>query len=539
MKNKIIIMLLLLSVPFSSCSDWLDIKPLDSMVLEDYWKTQSDVESVVLTCYKAMIETGYIERVILSGEVRSDNIVAGRSTPAGLTKILEATILPSNDYAKWEPFYKVINYCNTVLKFAPGVTELDPDYTNGLLKAHEAEALTLRALTYFYLARMYREFPYITDPYIDDTQNFYVEATQGSKVLDYLIEDLLIAEKYAVKSKGNKYQVPYYAKYTNGRINKNAVRALLADIYLWKGEYSACIEMCDKILEDVIDPKTIISAQMLTGAEMYLTNNDNLSFGQGTSYEVFLSKNSSESIFELQFDRGDNQNTKVHELYGDNMTLGQLSATPLVGDYDVFGDLDVRGKDYIDPNPVGYAGFYQITKYRASRTPAKGTEAKDFYNYTNYTSSTYTPNWIIYRLADAYLMKAEALVQRNAGMEDLEEALEMVNITYMRSNPDLQLELSINDYSSKESMEELVMLERQREFVFEGKRWFDLLRMAEREGSSTNMLNKYLMRKYTLNPTMVQTKLSNMDALYMPIHKKELSANPKLKQNPYYNTLKD
>ena len=82
-------------------------------------------------------------------------------------------------------------------------------------------------------------------------------------------------------------------------------------------------------------------------------------------------------------------------------------------------------------------------------------------------------------------------------------------------------------------MTALVLEERQRELMFEGKRWFDLVRRAEREGN-TNYLIGRVTRKGSDNASVVQSKLSRMDGLYWPYNKAELQVNPNLKQNPAY-----
>jgi hypothetical protein len=83
-------------------------------------------------------------------------------------------------------------------------------------------------------------------------------------------------------------------------------------------------------------------------------------------------------------------------------------------------------------------------------------------------------------------------------------------------------------------MEELVLKERQRELLFEGKRWFDLMRIARRDSSTDRLLVKVLS-KYTDNLGEIGSKLKDMNALYFPIHETELNANSKLVQNPYYD----
>jgi hypothetical protein len=84
-------------------------------------------------------------------------------------------------------------------------------------------------------------------------------------------------------------------------------------------------------------------------------------------------------------------------------------------------------------------------------------------------------------------------------------------------------------------MRKLVMDERHRELMFEGKRWFDLVRMARRTGN-TRELAKTVTKKQYANISGIQIRLTDPNALYMPYSRSELKVNPYLKQNPAYNT---
>ena len=524
----------------SSCSDFLDIKPLDKMVLEDYWKTQSDVESTVLACYRAMQEDGFMERIILGGELRSDNVIVDETklkTSAEAVHINDITIKPANGILKWLDFYRVINYCNAILEFAPGVMEIDPNYTSGFMRAHQAEAYAIRALTYFYLVRIYRDVPYIDFHYKEDTQNFLIPQTSGDDILRLLTEQLQTAEKYAMASWGI-----YNSKQRN-RVTKNMVRALLADIYLWLGDYDSCIAACERIEPDIVDEDRVINSDLLTGAELNLIGNKWSKFASFS--QIFFNKNSMESIFELQFDYYIKPNNKLVSLYyGDADNIGNLAAAPL-GDYDdkrLFSEKDIRGQTSFTPTSKGgnYQGFSKIVKYFGV---VNIVDADIWLWWNARDTEISTPNWIFYRVADVYLMKAEALVERN-GAGDLDMALDLVNLTYMRSNPD-GVPLLPENYNSRELMRKLVFDERQREFLFEGKRWFDMVRMARREDREAGKQDSHhgvltcMTRKYTYGGDVIRSKLIRTDVLYLPIHTDELINNPTLKQNPYYEINMD
>jgi hypothetical protein len=529
----------------ASCNDWLDIKPLDKMVVEDYWKTEKDVESSVIACYTAMTAVdGYsmcpfLERIIAAGEVRSDNIVEGKSDlGADMRNVLKVTIDPNNGLAKWEVFYKIINNCNLILKNAPEVAKIDPNYMAGEMHVHEAEALALRALTYFYLVRIYKDVPYIRIPYMDDNEDFAIPKTDGETILEDMVNDLILAEDYAVISRGfsgigttdGVFRIN--APDTKGRITKNAIRALLADIYLWQAsglkdaakqaqKYEACIRKCEEI-ESFIINKVEGSVDDYTGAELMLMESE---FTETTSFfALFSVKNSMESIFELQF----NYNTpskSITTLYGRSGRDGNLSAA---AKETWIASQDSRRKfSYGAEN----ATIYPILKYVLSYSGTSFSDDEELVKSPSLIGESDYPNWVFYRISDVFLMKAEAFAELG-GEENLRKALEQVNKIYLHANPKQKnAPLSFDVY--KDKMRQLVLEERQREFLFEGKRWFDLMRLWRKEGPSSDVLN-LMTRKYKGDVSIIRSKLSIEDALYMPIHKDELINNQELEQNKFY-----
>ena len=122
--NNIFKMLLLAAATqtcLSSCDDFLSIEPENDIVLEKYWTAEGDVNSVLNACYAQLESSACINRMIVWGELRSDNMVDGSGTPNSLRQILKENILETNEYTNWSSFYKAINYCNTVIYYAPGV----------------------------------------------------------------------------------------------------------------------------------------------------------------------------------------------------------------------------------------------------------------------------------------------------------------------------------------------------------------------------------------------------------------------------------
>ena len=510
-KLTIICVSALLIFGFESCTDWLSIRPESEVVLEDYWQTESQATSVLSACYRGLTTNECIERMIVWGELRSDNLVRGTAID-DLLKIINVDVTPTNAFADWGSFYKVINYCNTFLYYAPGVVNKDQNYTISKLHVNEAEAKTIRALCYFYLVRSFHEVPLILNPSIDDTQNYNVAKSTERQILDQIIKDLTEAQQFAKASYGKE-------AYNKGRVTISSIDAILADVYLWDQQYANCVDVCNKVLED----KTLS-----------LVDVDKL------VPDVFYKGNSTESIFELQFDKDIQMNKTVNSFYGiEGAQFGQLSYAAYLGKkgtYSPFNFLaptsaikesvtDLRQSYFIGDATDGSG--YSIYKYALSQCTLDANQTAT----PIYRNLSTTANWILYRLSDVMLMKAEALVQLNRSETDLRAALRLVNTTYLRSNITVD-SLLYNNYSSPEALESLVLRERQRELLFEGKRWYDLMRLVRRKADPGSMLT-FLSPKLT-GDNMQFKKMSVMNALYMPILKSELERNTSLTQNPFY-----
>lgn len=544
---------------FTSCNDFLSIVPLNDIVLENYWTEEADVNSVVNSCYAQLETQDCLKRMLVWGEVRSDNFTNGTGTGNDLNQIIKENILETNSFTTWQCFYQCINRCNTVIHYAPGVHAIDPNYTEAEMKAHIAEVSALRDLCYFYLIRAFRDVPYSTQPSIDDTKDFMLPATKFDVVLDSLIADLESVKQDAVRSYGEE------SVENKCRITRWGIYAMLADMYLWKGEYQKTIDYCDLIIDEKIREYEEDYEEDPTGmtVELYgkyplISEAPNNSTYAGNAYdEIFGEGNSFESIFELNFVQ--NQSTTnglVADFFGGSRnSAGQLSAPSYLftdayaGLNDYFSKTDSRYLEYMsESNSRILVKKYVNESVRFRSTTTTGGMPV----VTSSTRSQDYANWIVYRFTDVILMRAEAEVELAGNMEKgasaSEEQLDRyrrafagVSAVWRRANLKRVATtdtLVFDDYaSSRMDMENLVFDERQRELMFEGKRWFDLVRMCRRDGENNRMIQK-VSPKFVDNTAAIKIRLAIKDYLYFPYNRSELKANPLLQQNPAYETDK-
>jgi hypothetical protein len=400
-----------------------------------------------------------------------------------------------------------------------------------------------------------------TEAYMSDSQEMNIPQSAPGVILDQCISDLLEAEPTAISSSA------YHDWRDKGYITKNAVWALLADMYLWRAsvkhdisDYQNCVTYCDKIINAMNDAyfgrdkeESIYHLYEATRfySEIYGIN------GQ----------NSRESIFELQFNSS-NTNEGLCQMYykwqNNSSSTGFVKAAPIyctAGATNPYIPTGGTVKDYrYYENAYGVGGTddsYHIRKFvaengNATQEAATRTDGRTYANYNQ--------NWIIYRLTDIMLMKAEALVQIGgqsnpdftpATNDDLKKAFELVQIVNTRACGEEIMKYDANKDKNVLQMDQLVLEERARELCFEGKRWYDLLRynyrhikgdpqyystMKERgnAGPANDEDMKILAtRKYTSGGPMMARILYEAN-LYMPINKNELAVNNNLVQNPAY-----
>jgi hypothetical protein len=497
-KIKYLILLLFIVMLTSSCSKWLDLKPQDGIIRQNFWKTKEDVKAAVIGCYSSLFAT--TQTLFVWGEIRGDMLGTTIKTTSEQLDIINGNILSSNSITSWRVIYQTINYCNTVIDFAPSALTTDKTYKQADLNANLAEAKALRAYMYFVLLKTFGEVPLVVKSTSSDANLVQMAKNTQKEISDQIVADLAFAEKYAPTTYGDKAQ-------DKGRITRYTVNAFQADVFLWIEKYPECIDACNKV---------ILSNQF----GLIAGKNPDGSPNSQWYNTVFYNGNSNESIFEFQFD-----SQALNPFY--NLFISssqQFTGSGIVMDQMYMVDpLNSDNKDIRGDLGSILAGNMMIWKFA-------GTNNYD--PKAVRTATTSYAHWFVYRYSDILLMKAEALAWTTGSGQ---EALDLVKVIRDRANA-LPLTAQTPLATDQQAISDYIIAERAREFAFEGKRWYDILRNAKRNNYSN--LPFLLEIELNIAPSdkqqFILNKYKDVRSHYLPINLYELQTDKKLVQNPFY-----
>lgn len=527
----------------TSCNDWLTLLPNNEQVSDDYWQSKEDVEAVVTSGYYYMREM-VAGQLLPWGELRGDVIYTIKDVDH--LQIQNFDIMPTNKACEYSALYKVISMANSVLQFAPGVQTVDKTYHTAIMNSHLCEAYFQRAYANLILMKNYKDFhPIVLSAFVTDkTDPFSVQKMTEPEIIELIKSDIRTAlETGAAKS---FYEEEWQTK---GRATRWALYALMVDVCLWNHDYEEAIQYANLILdaEDAMRPAFITSTNKW--------------------YDIFYPGNSNESIFELNYDYNNYQEKNkfggsfslapsskylisekarllmqqetdevLRALGYDKVPLGERIGRMLMATY-------VCGSDATNYTAYdGSSSQYYVWKYC-------GTDVLDIANVRTQQDA----NFILYRVADVILMKAEAMIMM--GDAYWAEAVRLINKIRVRAgiSPYIEENDQFADAVAAESEVSLMtelLNQRALEFVGEGKRWYDLLRLArydqtfEPGNSFTGISNGYKDMAITLimegNNTMsdmwIMNTLADSYAWYLPIPKSEIDMIKGLEQNPFYES---
>lgn len=438
----------------SSCKKFVELgAPPTQILFGDTFKTDATAQSVVLGLYSNNVTTSSIGNFTFFSGISADDLQYN-STDAIFQEFANNAITTTNANNAnnlWANSYSLIKNANNAISGINASTTLTPSVKNQLL----GEAKFIRAFVYFYLVNLFGDIPLPLKDDYSAFENATLPRTPSAQVYTQIIQDLTEAQSALPTA---------YVGTFRGRINKHAATALLARIYLYQKDYASAEAQSTQVISS--------GTYSLPLPELAFINSSN------------------EIIWQIG-------NLTGVSLFGGNYVTVGATTIPAFSlpetTYQSFeSNADLRRTNWVAPKTVSGRVFYGISKFKLSS--GTGNE----YN-------------VVLRLAEQYLIRAEARAQQN----NLSGAKTDLDIVRARAGL-----AGVSATLTQAQMLSAVEQERKVELFGEwGHRWLDLKR--------TNRANVVIG---ALKPTTWKTT-----SVLFPIPQAQIIINNSLTQNPGYN----
>jgi hypothetical protein len=448
------VILLFLSGLVTSCKKFVEISPPQTQAESSrVFSSDATATAAVVGLYNQMVSNN---QTLMNGAI---TIYTGLSSdefrnvdPNSDYDQFSGNAIPANsntiNSSFWPNAYRYIYQANAVLEGLSRSAAITPSVKDQL----RGEMLFTRALNYFYLSNLFGDVPLILTT--DYRSNSTLPRTSVPEVSQQIIADLTKAEKLLSANT---------ATTNNARPGRMAAAALLARMYLYQQNWLAAESEASTVIQSV-------------------------NYTLASDLDAVFASTSPETIFQLVRPAANTAEGAAF-IPADGTTIPAFVLNnPLL---QAFESGDERQQHWLGTNTIGGKDYTYPYKYKVR------------------SGATVTENNIVLRLAEVYLIRAEARAQQ----DKLSDALTDLNIIRHRAG------LASITAATKSSAIQAIMQERQTELFAEwGHRWLDL----KRTGKANDVLSVFKGAGW-----------QPADALY-PVPRAEILLNPFLTQNPGY-----
>lgn len=472
----------------------IDLKPESSLTYNGFWDTEEAARAAHVGIYASFRDYSYTFWSM--GELRSD--VWGGATiesPSGLTLIDNNLSTSSVPFNKWANFYKLTHYLNDFIKNAPNVTFEDESTKNQML----GEIYGIRAYVYYTMLRAWGDVPITTEPLLEvNLLKLKKPRSPKVEVMNQVKNDIAKSLEYFGANDGS----------WNGNIfwSKSATLALKGDAFLWSGQVlnggNADFQEAKEALQNVS------GFELVPYNELWGENNENNNeFIFAFDYQQDQASNFYGSFTARAVDIRSLYNSEGEPMsdfvvngasrYGPSEKVLNMLDNQEDARRATFIRLFNNSDTHIPFDTNGYLGSV-LTKFLGIIDNGDGSRKNN-------------NNVPLYRYADVLLMLAEA--KNNLGEDPSAE----INEVRKRAYGDNFATYQYTNGTQAENTN-AILNERLKEFVGEGKRWWDLVRAG---GS------------------YVFDEVATLDAseaykIYYPITQSMIANDPELKQTEGY-----
>jgi hypothetical protein len=513
----------------ASCSkDFLDVKPQQSVLTEDVFNSMATSRAAVNGLYSMMQSYSYYGRdAMVIPEVLSDN--ATRSVKSGNRytgmNTVTHTATDANVSRMWSQMYQIVTNANAIIANEANIKKVATSLEQEEAAQLVGEAYAVRALVYFDLMKFFARplkftadgshlgVPLVIKPIVNITEVIYPARNTAAEVYAQIDKDIASAIALLPQN-GN---VISNGVVSNGlfkiRMNRFSTLALKARVAVYASDWTAAADAANQVIA--------------SGRYALYT--------YGTMLQDFKTQNSAESLFEVANNTNDNPGTDSYAYLCSQQGYGEMLGTrnsmnskstgttlsTFKGLYEAYSATDVR-RGFValgDRNSLGGETNVPI--------PTK---------YTNI--SNYMENIKVMRLAEMYLIRGEAnarLAVANSNTSLLTTSLTDINL--IRKNRDTASATKpfnavltgtppTGSISATAYLDSIIV-ERRKEFAFEGQRLFDLNRTQTnfvKISSGGNATSRLIQYTATTSSYYYRTLL--------PIPVSQVQNNKNMVQNP-------
>ncbi len=523
-KQKIGLLLLCIGLLISCNKDLLDLAPIDSYGSENYWKTEAQVEGYIDGIHKNLRDIANTHTFkfgeLRGGHYRTGTAADGSSLNDGaiIAQNFDANHAGVNNFAN---YYGKITNCNLFLarvKKADFMDDAKKNYFLGMVHG-------IRAFYYFDLYRIYGEVPLrLGVEVIDgelDPKKLYKPRAKASEVMAQIKDDLKKSLEY-FGSGTDKYGFTSKAYWS-----KAATECLMGEVYLWNAKVTTGDNTADE--ED------------LKIAKKHLENVvNNYGFNlQNDFANIFKNKDNSEIIFAARYLEGEATNGGFINKYtyqqsadvNNNAFLEdgsifsdpfQLSGVGGIQRYEYIKELFLSLDNDDARRDATFTASYK--KDNGGNLELWGTHVKKNIGMINSSGiRVFSGDIIYYRLAWVYLSLAEI-----ANMEgNNTNVAKYINLVRNRAYGSNSNEFTASDFTTNELA---ILHEKDKEFIQEGQRWWDLRRMTLTKGGT----HLVFVPEGSYDGTPILDEGSESHKVLWPLDKTLLDNDDALKQTEGY-----
>lgn len=496
-----------------SCGDeFFNEKAGDRITPDKHYQTLVDAQVSLQGAISPLKEM--LPKLIMIDGLRSDMMDITENADADLRSINEHIFNSGNIYTNPADLYKVIININEVLANIDKISQRDRKFDMIVAPQYKGALIGMRAWTYLTLSRLYGQVAYIEDNMTSLPDNLQQKILSREAILDTLINQV---KKYIhdTSAGGVQYEELRIERYVNNK-------AILGELYLEKNDYPNAVTYLKLACESYLNGPALLKVDRTYQNAAWST--------------IFLNAESAsiENISVIPYSSREGQYNPLSYWIGKNSLYMAKPSAVLIDSFRVqvpaagpIGDL-YRGNGItfmVDTlarlADETYVTSAYITKYEVDRL------------------DPFSSDLIVSRAADIHLMLAEALNRlgdqnsQNFALMLLNDGVNRVNpkpAAYTRWASNLGIRgrvylkprivpAELTGMAKTLFIEDLIMAERAMELAFEGKRWSDLMRVAQRRNSPEYLADK-VAAKFTGTPqyNTVRTRLMNPVNWYLPFN---------------------